>query len=369
MQYIWQRPNWPQFTWNSEDLLFLIGKARKAQGQILAQASELQLQSHADWIVEEAFATSAIEGEQLDRAVIRSSVARRLGLPNAGLVPEQRPVDGLVAMLLDATLHYDQELTEERLHGWHAALFPTHYSGIHRIDVGSWRQGSSPMRVISGGFGKEIIHFEAPPSQAIAKEMQRFLSWWQKPPAYLDGILRAGIAHFWFVSIHPYDDGNGRISRALSDMALSQDEQSTRRLYNLSSQIINDRESYYEVLEKCQKGNCDITIWLKWFLECYIKAITASESRIGKSLFISRFWKKYDKNGLNARQIKVIQKLLEAEPQGFEGGINNRKYVSLTGISAETAKRDLADLEDKGLLIQSAAKGRSTSYSINKEDL
>jgi Fic family protein len=366
VKYIWQKNDWPNFTWDSEVLLPELGKARKAQGQILAQADILNLETRADLIVEEAFATSAIEGELLDRNTIRSSVARRLGLPTAGLPPEKRYVDGLVEMLLDATTHHNKVLTTTRLHGWHAGLFPTQHSGIHKIQVGKWRTGKEPMRVVSGPIGKENIHYEAPPSIRVSKDMKAFLGWWNTPPQNLDGILRAGIAHFWFVSIHPYDDGNGRISRAISDMALSQDEKSTLRLYNLSSQIIKERNSYYDILERSQKGTCEITQWLLWFLKIYVRAIETSEGVIGKAFFISKFWKKHTQIDLNQRQIKVIQKMLEAEPDGFEGGINNRKYVSITGISSETAKRDLADLEQRGMIKRNPGKGRSTSYSIDK---
>lgn len=364
--YIWQRKDWPEFTWDDTALMGPLGQARKAQGKILAQASIIGLETHADLLVEEAFSTAAIEGELFDRNTIRSSVARKLGLPTAGLPPEQRPVDGLVEMLLDATKNYETPLTSERLHGWHAALFPTEYSGIQKIEVAKWRTSLEPMRVISGSFDREKIHYEAPPSKKLNKEMKTFLNWWNHPSQKLDGLIRAGLAHFWFVSIHPYDDGNGRISRALTDMALSQDEKTKLRLYNLSTQIIKERNQYYEILESSQKASCDITRWLLWFLKIYFKAIESSETVIQKAIFISNFWRTYREMEFNKRQLKVLQKMLEAEPSGFEGGMSNRKYVSITGTSSETAKRDLADLERKKILIRSPAKGRSTSYALDK---
>jgi Fic family protein len=366
IKYLWQRSSWPNFTWDTRVLLAKVGKARQVQGRLLSQADIIGLEAHADLVVEEAFATSAIEGEKYDRKIIRSSVARRLGLPTAGLPPSERRIDGLVEMLLDATTYFNKALTAKRLHGWQAGLFPTGYSGIHEISVGNWRQSKEPMRVISGAFGRETIHYEAPPSAVVAQETKKFLHWWNHPPAEMDGLIRAGVAHFWFVSIHPYDDGNGRVSRAITDMALSQDEQSTRRLYNLSTQIIKERSTYYDTLEEGQKGSCDITEWLDWFLSMYVRAIGTSREIIAKALFIAKFWQVHQKTALSSRQLKVVQKMLEAEPQGFEGGINNRKYVSITGISAETAKRDLANLEEKGILTRLPGGGRSTGYSIDK---
>lgn len=366
-KYVWQGVDWPNFSWNSERLMPSLGQARKAQGQILAKADIIGLEARADLMVEEAFATSAIEGESLDRNMIRSSVARRLGLPTAGLPSQTRHVDGLVEMLLDATVNFDKPLTSRRLHGWQAALFPTGYSGIHKIQVGSWRTGKEPMRVISGSLGSaETVHFEAPPSDKVGEEMRRFLDWWKTSSGQVDGLIRAGLAHFWFVTIHPFDDGNGRISRAITDMALAQDESSQRRLYNLSTQILKERESYYQILETSQKGSCDITLWLEWFLNVYVRAIETSKDVIKKALMLAKFWRVFRDTSFNNRQKKIIEKLLEFEPQGFEGGLTNRKYVSITKISPETAKRDLADLEEKGVLKRNESKGRSTSYRLNK---
>lgn len=363
-QYIWQLKDWPDFRWDSDTLLEVLGKARKAQGRMIAQAQWIGLETQAQLLIEEAFTTSAIEGEKLDRKTIRSSVARRLGLSTAGLPPEERRVEGLVEMLLDATTQYNRPLIASRLHGWQAALFPTGFSGIHKIGVGGWRTDTEPMRVISGPIGREKVHFEAPPSKQVAAEMKLFLSWWKNPPSNLDGLIRAGIAHLWFVTIHPFDDGNGRIGRAITDMALAQDEGIGRRLYSLSMQILRDRSDYYEILEQIQKGTCDITAWLTWFLQMFTRAVERSEEVIQKAIFIAKFWQTRSRAELNERQLKVLQKLLEAEPLGFEGGLTNRKYVSMTKISRETAKRDLADLEEKGILKRNSEKGRSVFYSL-----
>lgn len=366
-KYIWQNRSWPNLTWDSTALLHLLGQARKIQGSILAKANIIGLDAHADLVVEEAFATSAIEGENVDKLAVRSSVAKRLGLPSAGLPAEKRHIDGLVEMLIDATNNFLTPLSVKRLHGWHAAIFPTGYSGINKIQVAKWRSGSEPMRVVSGNMDKETIHFEAPSSNKVANEVKAFLSWWKSPPKNLDGLIRAGIAHFWFVTIHPYDDGNGRISRAITDMAIAQDEKSGRRLYSLSAQISKERKDYYQILESTQKGDCDITPWLEWFLKLFKRAIETSTLIIEKTFIIANFWSKYSKSKLNKRQVKVLQKLLESEPHGFEGGLTNRKYVSITKASRESAKRDLGELENLGILKRNPGQGRSISYSLDKE--
>lgn len=362
-KYVWQKDGWPRLRWQTDRLLDALGQARKTQGQVIAQADFVGLEEQAKILVEEAFTTSAIEGEKLDRDSIRSSVAKRLGLENHGLPSTERVIDGLVTILTDATSLHQSALTEERLFGWHAALFPTGYSGFHKIAVGSWRKGKEPMRVISGPTGREKIHFEAPPSAQVKKEMQDFLKWWNSPPP-LDGILRAGISHFWFVTVHPFEDGNGRIARAITDMALAQDEKTGRRLYSLSSQINKERNDYYDILEKCQKGTCDITDWLEWFLGLFIRAVHSSRTVIDVALGIAKFWNTHNQAALNARQIKAVNRLLEAGPNGFEGGMTNRKYVGLSKVSPETAKRDLHELEVLGILKRNEGKGRSVSYSL-----
>ncbi|MDZ4677532.1 MAG: Fic family protein [Oligoflexia bacterium] len=362
-KYIWQQPEWPALKWQSDKLLELLGRARKAQGKIIAQADFIGLEEQAKILVEEAFTTSAIEGEKLDRNSIRSSVARRLGLPTAGLPPSQRNIDGLVNMLTDAVSGNEKPLNEKRLFGWHTALFPTGYSDLEEIAVGKWRKGKEPMQVVSGPMGKRKVHYEAPPSTQMNSQIKGLLKWWNNPPP-LDGIIRAGLAHFWFVTIHPFEDGNGRIARALTDMALAQDEKTGRRLYSLSSQISKERDDYYDVLEKSQKDTCDVTRWLEWFLEMFIRAIDNSQDIVSKAMMIARFWQTHTQADLNERQLKVVNRLLEAGRDGFEGGMTNRKYVSLNKVSREIAKRDLADLEKRGILQRNDGGGRSISYSL-----
>lgn len=367
-KYIWQSKDWPNLTWQSSSLLEALGQARKAQGQIIALADFIGLQQQAKILVEEAFTTSAIEGEKLDKNTIRSSVARRLGLSTAGLPSISLAVDGLVATLIDATSQYEKALNEKRFFGWHTALFPTGYSGFHPIVVGNWRKSEEPIKVISGPEGRQKVHFEAPPAKKVKEEMKNFLNWWNKPP-HMDGLLRAGVAHFWFVTIHPFEDGNGRIARAITDMALRQDEKTGRMLYSLSSQITHERDDYYNILERSQKGSCDITKWLEWFLGLFVRAVDKSKETIELTLSIAKFWKAHSQSPLNDRQLKVINRLLEAGSNGFEGGMTNRKYVSLTKVSPETAKRDLKDLEERNILKRNKGSGRSISYSIKWEFL
>lgn len=364
-RYIWQSETWPDFSWDSTALLKPLGQARQAQGRLLAEVRfGLGLELQAEFLTQEGVATAAIEGEHLNRQAVRSSVARRLGLPTAGLPPAERHVDGLVQMLIDATMGYKKPLTANRLFGWHAALFPTGYSDLVEITVGRWRDRNEPMQVVSGPLGRKRVHYQAPPSQQVPIEMDRFLAWWSAPPAELDGMVRAGLAHLWFVSIHPFEDGNGRIARALTDMALAQDEGSGRRLYSMSHQIQVESSTYYEVLERTQKGVGDVTEWLAWFLKCLARAIQHSEKQISLALSHSEFWQKHAEAGLNQRQVKVIKKLLEAGPDGFEGGMTNRKYVGMAKVSRETAKRDLADLVAKGILRKNPSGGRSVSYYL-----
>jgi Fic family protein len=319
-------------------------------------------------LTEEAVKTAAIEGESLDRGSVRSSVARRLGLPTAGLPPAPRHVDGLVEVLLDATLSYNLPMTAERLKGWQAALFPTGYSGLHRIRVGDWRATGEPMQVVSGPVGHEKVHYEAPSGERVQAEMTRFLDWWDDPPAGMDGLVRAGVAHFWFVTVHPFEDGNGRLARALTDMALAQDEKLSARFYSLSSQVMAEREAYYAILEKTQQGDGDITAWLEWFLGCFERAVAGSETLLAGVLLKARFWQRHAGVNLTDRQRKVLNRLLDAGPGGFEGGMTTRKYASLTGVSKATAQRELADLVDQGLLRPNPGGGRSVSYDVAWEE-
>ena len=365
--WIWQKKRWPQFIWQADILLPLISKARLAQGKLLTKVSglgfELSREASADVLTEEAMKTSEIEGEVLNRDSVRSSVAKHLGLSTVGLPEPARSVDGLVDVLVDATRNYSNPLTAERLKSWHAALFPTGYSGLFRILAGDWRMSEEPMQVVSGGIGREKIHFEAVPGPSVKKEMEQFLNWWELNS--VDGLIRAGIAHFYFVTIHPFEDGNGRLARALTDMALAQDEKLGIRFYSLSSQIMKERKGYYDILERCQRGDVDITAWLCWFLSCYTRALEGAFKLVAKVLAKASFWQHFGHISLNERQRKVVNLLLNAGVGGFEGGLTTRKYVSIARTSRATAFREIDDLIEKGLLVQNPAKGRSTSYDLN----
>ncbi len=365
--WIWQKHDWPHLRWRVEGLTELLAKARLCQGRLLGQTGwlgfQLTQEARAEILVEDTFNTAAIEGETLDKYTIRSSVARRLGLPTAGLPTPDRHTEGLVTVLLDATENYEKPLTKKRLQGWHGALFPTGFSGLHRIPTGVWRK-KDPMRVVSGPIGREKVHYEAPPSKRINKEISQFLTWWKNPPPHLDGIIRAAIAHFWFVTIHPFEDGNGRISRAVADMALAQDEASPIRLYSMSAQIMEQRNEYYNVLEQAQRGDLDVTKWLKWFLECFINAMERSGKMISDTVAKGRFWQAHAQTQLNDRQRKVVNRLLDSGREGFKEGLNTRKYVSLAKVSRATAYREITDLVEKGILKKKSGKGRSTKYEI-----
>ena len=370
MKYIWQTKSWPDLKWDSAKLLKPLGNIRFSQGALLTQIKELgfdiQQTARADVLVEEALKTSAIEGEKLDPDAVRSSVGRRLGLPDAGLkeIRDQK-VEGLVEILLDATANYSKKITMERIWSWHAALFPIGYSGMVKISVGQWRNDSKgPMQVISRPIGQEKVHFEAPPTKKLDKEMQIFISWINEK-SQLDGIIRAGIAHIWFVTIHPFDDGNGRIARTLTEMFLARDENNPKRFYSLSSQIMAERNEYYEVLKATQSGTGDITEWLKWFLECMNRAILNSNILLNKIMIKARVWQGFAQIRLNERQIKVINRLLDAGAGGFEGGLKNKKYIGIAHTSRATAQRELADLVNKGILIKMPGGGRSVSYDLD----
>ena len=369
-RYIWQFPTWPEFQWDSAVLLKLLGDCRFQQGSLLAQMRELgfevQQQARAEVLIEEALKTSEIEGVRLDTRTVRSSVARRLGLPSAGLAEVNNPLaDGVVEILIDATQNHGRKLTAERLFGWHAALFPTGYSGMHKIQVADWRDDrEGPMQVLSGPMGREKVHYQAPPADSLKDEMKRFFLWWNKSRNEMDGILRAGVAHLWFVSVHPFDDANGRIARTITDMALAQDENLATRCYSLSSQIMAERDAYYKVLERTNKKDGDISEWLKWFLACMSRAILSSNRLLSNVMQKARFWKRHAQTDLNDRQRKAINRLLDAGPGGFEGGLTNRKYAGVTHVSRATAQRELADLVNKGILRPNPGGGRSVSYGL-----
>lgn len=365
-KWIWQKEHWPEFIWSTDVLLPFLSKARLLQGKLLAKVSALSFdlirEASADVLTEEAVKTSEIEGEILNRDSVRSSVAQHLGLPTFGLPDPGGAVDGLVEILIDATKKYSDPLTAERMKSWQAALFPTGQSGLYRIQTGVWRTES--IQVVSGGMGREKVHFEAVPSTDVNKEIEQFLHWWENSKVEVDGLIRSGIAHFYFVTIHPFEDGNGRVARALTDMALAQDEKMSNRFYSLSSQIMKDRKAYYEILERSQKGDLDITDWLKWFLDCYARALEGAMKIIDNDLAKSTFWQRFGSINLNERQRKVVNLLLNAGKQGFAGGLTTRKYVSIAKISRATAFREIEDLVEKRILIQNPSKGRSTSYDI-----
>jgi Fic family protein len=324
LTWIWQQPDWPGFRWDEAYLASLLARARLAQGKVIGATrlldANLTLEAVAAILVEDGLTTSAIEGERLDLDAVRSSVARRLGLPTAGLPAPPRAVDGLIDVLLDATRRHDAPLSAERLFGWQAALFPTGYSGLHAIRVGALR-GNEPMQVVSGGIGKEKVHFIAPPRNGLEAEVDRFLAWFNACPAGLDGLVRAGLAHLWFVTLHPFEDGNGRLARAITDMALAQDERQPMRLFSLSAQIQREREGYYDILERTQRDGLDVTEWLAWFLTQVEAAATAAEQTVANTLAKARFWLRHQATDLNERQRKVLNRLLDAGPDGFEGGI------------------------------------------------
>ena len=369
-QYIWQQPSWPEFRWDNAALLKLIGDCRFQQGSLLTQMKDLgfdvRQQARVEVLIEEALKTSEIEGEHLDPKAVRSSVAQRLVLPTAGMVStKNQQADGVVQILLDATHNFKQALTSERLFGWHSALFPTGYSGMHKIKVASWRDDhNGPMKVVSGPVGREKIHYQAPPAERLANEMNRFLCWWEESRKEMDGLLRASMGHLWFVVLHPFEDGNGRIARALTEMGSAQDENLSTRYYSLSSQIMAEREGYYRILERTNKGQGDITDWMKWFLECMSRAILRSNKLLANVMLKSRFWKHFAQTNVKERQSKVLNRLLDAGPGGFEGGLTNRKYAGMTHVSRATAQRELSDLVQKGVLRPNPGGGRSTSYDL-----
>ncbi len=365
-KYIWQSETWPRFTWDDTQLVQPLSRCRLLQGKLLGRLASIDFkssrESYAELLIEETLQTACIEGQILDRESVRSSVARRLGIGAAMTVPD-RKTDALVELLMDATENYDTPLTAARLKGWQAGLFPTGYSGIRRIAVGQWR-GPDPMQIVSGPVGRETVHYEAPPFDQVEEEMTRFLQWWAESLHTAEGILRAGVAHFWFVAIYPFEDGNGRIARAITDMALAQDEGVRRRFYSLSAQIMAEREKYYTILERTQKGDGDITRWLVWFLECFGGAIENSEKMLHNILVKSAFWNRHAQTPMSERQRKAVNRLLDAGKGGFEGGLTTRKYVSMTKVSRATAQREIRELVEKSVLVPNPGGGRSASYDL-----
>lgn len=362
--YIHQLKQWPHFSWQDEELISLLAEVRYLQGRLLGKAEllgfELRKEANLETLIQDVIKSSEIEGEVLNPELVRSSIAVHLGLDDAGKENKDRHIDGIVEMMLDATQNNDKSLTDERLFGWHSALFPAGRSGMYKIEVAKWRTGA--MQVVSGPMGREKVHFEAPEAHLLEKEMRTFLTWFNKEQD-LDDLLKAGVAHFWFVTIHPFDDGNGRIARAITDMLLSKADRINQRFYSMSTQINTDKKSYYQILEKSQKSTLDITPWLVWFLNCLKQAIINSEEIITKVTTKHQFLVKNSSAITNDRQRLVITRLLD----GFEGHLTTSKYAKLTKSSTDTALRDITDLMEKGLLLKSGSGGRSTHYQLNME--
>ncbi|RYC66969.1 Fic family protein [Spirosoma sordidisoli] len=362
--YIYQYSHWPHFHWDQNRLINTLADLRHKQGRLIGQMAGLGFSLRAEAMLQtltlEVLKTSEIEGEILDQDQVRSSIAKRLGIETFGLVPVDRDVDGVVEMLLDATQQYDKPLTKDRLFDWHAALFPTGRSGMFKIMVGDWRNGNAgPMQVISGPLGKERVHFQAPDASVLDHEMQAFLDWFNSEIA-LDPVVKAGIAHLWFVTIHPFDDGNGRIARTIADMQLARADRSAQRFYSMSAQIRKERNAYYDALEKTQRGDLDITNWLEWFLGCLDRALSATDEILSSVLLKARYWEWLSTKTLSERQRMMINKLLD----GFDGKLTTSKWAKIAKCSQDTALRDIHNLIEQGVLIKDESGGRSTSYLL-----
>lgn len=362
--YIHQRKDWPAFRWDADALVPTVAKARQLQSHLLGRMAavgfDLRSEANLETLILDVVRTSAIEGEVLDPAQVRSSLARRLGLDVSGAAPVDRNVEGIVEMMLDATQQADAKLTADRLFGWHAALFPAGRSGMYKILVGRWRDDSTgPMQVVSGAMGRERVHYEAPAAARLKGEMTAFLKWVNTERS-LEPLIKAGLAHFWFVTLHPFDDGNGRIARAIADLLLARSDGSPQRFYSMSAQIRTERKRYYDMLERSQRGSLDVTEWLAWFMACLQRAIAASEETLSDVLNKHRFWQTHAKTILNPRQVKLLNKLLD----GFEGNLTSSKYAKLTKTSQDTASRDIADLVAKKILKKGRAGGRSTHFVL-----
>lgn len=364
-KYIYQHKDWTQFTWQDKAINAVFGAVRNTQGKINGQMNALGFSAKEEatltTLTLDVVKSSEIEGELLNYEQVRSSIARRLGINTAGLVPSSRHIEGVVEMMLDATQNYQKPLTKERLFGWHAALFPTGYSGPYKIEVGQYR--TQEMQVVSGAMGKEKIHFEAVGSELVKTEMDKFLDWFNRDEN-IDAVLKAAIAHFWFIIIHPFDDGNGRIARAITDLLLARAESSGERFYSMSSQILVERKRYYEVLQKVQHSTGDITEWLDWFLHCLKKALQETENTMQEILFKAEFWKRYEQTPFNERQRLMLNKLLD----GFDGKLQSSKWAKITKTSSDTALRDIKDLVEKGILQVEKQSGRNANYELTSAE-
>jgi len=361
--YIHTLPKWPHFSWNQPRIGELLLHVRHQQGRLTGGMESIGLhlreQTILQTLTQDVVKSSEIEGEILDASQVRSSVARHLGIEQAALGPIDRNIDGVVKMVLDATQNFDQPITKERLFGWHRDLFPEKQIILRKITIGKWRKG--PVYVVSEQMGKEKIHFEAPPAERVDNEMQTFLNWINEEHS-IDLVLKAALAHLWFVTIHPFDDGNGRIGRAIADLLLARSDKSGRRFYSLSQQIQLERKHYYAILEQTQKGTLDITAWIEWFLGCLERAIQEAFGVLETVLDKARFWEALSNVTLNERQRKVLNRLLD----GFEGKLTSSKWAKIAKCSQDTAHRDILDLIGKGILVRNAEGGRSSSYSLSK---
>ncbi|MBI5121338.1 MAG: Fic family protein [Rhodospirillales bacterium] len=377
--YIWQDDDWPKFTWDAEALLAPLAEARHKQGRLLGLMQrlgfDLQIEASFQATVEDVIRTSEIEGEKLDPASVRSSVARRLGLPDAGLPSSDARAEGVVEMMMDAMQNHAGQLTDRRLFAWHAALFPTGHSGMRKIVTGDWRDDrDGPMQVVSGPLGRQKVHYEAPPAKRLKAEMKRFLTWFNgsdttvgsadrifNRPAIggMDGLLRSGIAHLWFVTIHPFEDGNGRIARAIADLALARTEGTGKRFYSVSAQIQRERSRYYDVLERTQKGSLDVTAWLVWFMSCFSHAVDVAEEKSQSVLRKAEFWLRFSEEPLSVRQKTILNRFMDS----FEGNLTARKWAAIGKCSVDTASRDINDLLERGLLVRNPGGSKRTSFS------
>ncbi|WP_440639423.1 Fic family protein [Bradyrhizobium sp. PUT101] len=362
--YIHQLTDWPRFFWDPDALAKLLAAVRLRQGQLIGRMQTLgfaqQEEAVLTTLTEEVLKSSEIEGEKLDKDAVRSSLARRLGMDAGALPSADRNVEGVVEMMLDATQKFKAELTAERLFGWHASLFPTGRSNLKKIAVGAWRDTSAgPMQVVSGDYDRERVHYEAPTAEKLDDEMTAFLKWYNTEEK-IDPVIKAAIAHLWFVTIHPFEDGNGRIARAIADMSLARSEGIPQRFYSMSAQIRSERKTYYDMLESTQKGDLNVTPWLEWFLGCLERAFTGAETILAAVLEKADFWKRHAAARINERQRDMLNRLLD----GFEGKLTSSKWAKIERCSPDTALRDIQDLVDQGILAKDEGGGRSTSYSL-----
>jgi len=360
-KYIYQYKTWPKFTWNEKEIQVILGKVRHLQGKIFGQINALGFSFKEETLLStltlDVVKSSEIEGKTLNYEQVRSSIARKLGIEYAGMVYPDRNIEGVVEMLLDATQNYKKNLDEERLFAWHGALFPLGRSGLYKIDVARYRKDE--MQIVSGAMGKEKVHYQAVPVKQVKFEMDKFLDWFNND-TNIDLVIKSAIAHFWFIIIHPFDDGNGRIARAISDLLLARSDNSPLRFYSLSNQMLLERKQYYDTLQKVQYNDADITEWIVWFLNCLYRALINSEKNIEKVLIKADFWDKHKNTELNSRQRLMLNKLLD----GFKGKLKTSKWAKITKCSQDTALRDIKDLMKKGILKQEKSGGRSTNYEL-----